>query len=129
MTFENLNSEDRDELRRLHEVKNLYPFPELSSPLYCIQKKIVNDEGKIVGSYLLHLTAEISIVLDPEMSKLEKAKLLINQVGPEIVKDCTHFGIEDVHVFATDQSFADFLIKHGNFIKAKGIALYRRVIL
>lgn len=127
MKFENLTRLDRESVKAIHAKSNLYPFPNLDSPLYCIQKLIRDDEDKIVGAYLFHITSEISLILDPDMNKLDRAKAIVRMVD-QMQEDCLKMGICDVHVFSMDTTFAEFLIKNIKFVKAKGIALYRKVL-
>jgi len=126
MRLRALTREDNNELRKLHSKQNLYPFPDLSSPLYCIQR-VIEDNGQVLGAALVHLTCEVSLVIDPDLSKITKARVL-NEIFKSLFSQIDHYGLSDVHIFVvpeTNKEFADLLIKNFGFARTPGIALER----
>ncbi len=121
----NLEIEDLSELKKIHEKDKLFPFHDLSSPLYCIKKAIISDE-KLIGAALVRLTSETSLILDKDVSKITRAKELRNVFNfmHDYLKG---FGLNDTHVFvspANDEKYAKFLIDNFGFQRATGIPLY-----
>lgn len=117
------------ELRDLIIVEGIhngkYPLPKLGSKLYPVQK-VIEVDGKVLGTAYLHLTSEVSLILDPKLSNLTRAKLLkefFSVLPEELLKN----DLEDTHVFVTPESgekFVEFLKRHFNFVIAKGTPLY-----
>lgn len=102
-----------------------YGLPDLSNPRNFIRKSISLD-GEIIGSALAHLTSEVSLVLDPKVSALNKARVL-KIVFDAMLREIREAGLEDTHVFVlpeSDEHYKEFLMKHFNFVKASGIPLY-----
>jgi len=104
---------------------NNHQLPKLGSKLYPVQK-VIEVDGKLLGSAFLHLTSDISIILDPSLSTLTRAKLIKEFFG-ELPKELLKNDLEDTRVFVNpenDVKYAEFLIKHFGFVKDKGIPLY-----
>lgn len=121
--FRDLNLAD---LRVIETFSNpSYGLPSLGNDLNFVSKTILVD-GRIVGSAVAHLTSEVSLILDNELSKLQKAKIL-KDVFEIMLKEITAAGLEDTHVFIlpeSDKPYELFLMKHFNFVKATGRAMY-----
>lgn len=128
-SFECLQDNQLEKIEKINNQLNLFPMPDFSSPLY-IKKEVIKDgEGNIIGSYFVHLTSEIGLMLDEKVNNLTKAKI-ISQLKNKIEEDCFKFGIEDTHVFVVptnDKEYANFLCKHMEFKPATGIPLYRQL--
>lgn len=123
----NLEPEDLPKLKAIHEKDNLYPFHDLSSPLYCIKKAIISDE-KLIGAALVRLTSEVSLVMNKDVPKLTRAKELYS-VFHYLHDYLKGFGLNDTHVFVSpenDERYAKFLIDNFGFVKATGIPLYKQ---
>lgn len=128
-TFNKLQEDEIPQVKRIHSKVSQFPFPNLESPLYCIQKVIKDKNGTIIGSYLLHITAEISLILDDKVNDFTKARIVLD-LRNQIYEDCNKMGIEDVHVFVipeNDKMYAELLKKNLGFITPTGIPLYRKV--
>lgn len=122
-----LTEEETAKLKEIHS--RSFEFPDTDSPLYVIQRPIYDENMNLVGGYFLHLTSEISLILDGNLKNITKAKI-IKDLIPEIEKDCFNFGIEDTHVFVkNDEDYAEILVKHCGFKYATGIPLYRQLNL
>lgn len=122
-----LTDDETEKIKKMHSETNKFPMPDFSSPLYVIQRPIYDESMNLLGSYLLHLTSEVSLILDKDLGTLEKARI-VKDIVPEINKDCKLFGIDDTHVFVNnDPKFAEFLVNHAGFKIATGTALYRKV--
>src|SRR6266853_766789 len=91
-----------------------YPFPDLASGLYCSQKALVIGE-RLVGSAMLKLTCEAVLIIDPNISRLERARL-IGEAFKELKSEAiTKYGLDQVHVFVlpeNDEHYAGILKKH-----------------
>lgn len=121
----NLEVSDIEKLKEIHSKDNLFPFHDLSSPLYCIKKAIISDE-RLIGAALVRLTSETSLIIDKDVSKLTRAKELRN-VFNFMHEFLAKFGLNDTHVFVSpenDEKYAEFLMKNFGFVKATGIPLY-----
>lgn len=114
------------DLVRLESIHNSqYPLPRLGSKLYPVQK-VIEIDGKVLGSAYLHLTSEVSLVLDQGLSNFIKAEL-IREFFNTLPSELMRIGLTDTHVFVvpeTDEKYAESLVKHFGFVKAKGIPLY-----
>lgn len=121
-----LDYEDVSKIISFHRQRNLYPFPDLSSPLYCAKKALISD-GKVIGAAFVHLTSEISLIVDENSSKLARART-ISQFFSKMYQELQKFGLVDTHVFVvpeTNEEFAQFLIQNFKFSKVPGISLER----
>lgn len=102
-----------------------FPFPDLSSGLYCSQKALLDEREHCVGTALLKLTAEAIIILDPKLNDGKKAGLIIEAFN-EMPEEMKKFGLDQIHVFVipeTDERYAEMLKKHFKFERTKGIPL------
>lgn len=119
----NLQFGDLERLKEIHPKE--FPFPNLSSGLYCVQKAIVNDD-KLIGAALLRLTCEAVLILDPELSVLTKAVSIL-EAFPKLKSEAIgKYGLDQVHVFVVpekDEHYVKILQKHFGFVKAEGFPL------
>jgi len=123
MVIRDLELRDLITLEAIH--KGRYPLPLLGNKLYPVQK-IAEKDGKLLGSAYLHLTSEVSLIIDPSICNIMKARL-IKEIVPELLSAGKDQGLQDTHVFVTEDSpegYADFLKKHFGFIDASGKVLY-----
>ena len=93
--------------------------------------KSVECDGKLIGSFWVKITSEISILLKPELSNLAKAKA-IKEIGEFLYgKIPEQLGIsEAIVVFDNDDERIDeryikFLKKHFNFEEVKALRVRR----
>lgn len=117
------------QLRDLIAVESIhcgqYPLPRLGSKLYPVQK-VIEENGQVLGSAYLHLTSEVSLILDPSLSNLTRARL-IKEFFDVLPSELIKADLEDTHVFVTPESgqkYVEFLKKHFKFKIAKGTPLY-----
>lgn len=94
------------------------------SLLYPI-KKVIVQEGKVVGFGLVHLTSEVTLSIDKSLPKLTRARL-IKELFDCLLPEILAMGLEDTHVFVTEdeEHFPLFLEKHLNFVRASGVPMY-----
>lgn len=110
------------ELPKLKEWST-FPFPNLDSGLYCSQRAIYNDQGKLIGGAFLKLTSEAMLILDPNAKGFERAKG-IKEIFTLVPIEMDKFGLDQVHVFVlSHDSLAQVLREHYNFQNATGIPL------
>lgn len=117
------------ELRDLITIESFhngkYPLPRLESKLYPVQK-VIEIDGKILGTAYLHLTSEVSLILEPSLNNLTRARLIkefFSILPEELIKNDLH----DTHIFVTEdcgEKYVEFLKKHFKFINATGTPLY-----
>lgn len=122
----NLEGKDLEKVKEIHAKSNLFPFPDLSSPLYCIQKGI-EIQGELVGASFVHLTCEVGLILDPKLCRIKKARA-IHEVFSSLHDEIKRFGLEDAHIFVVPESneeFANLLVKNYKFARTPGITLER----
>lgn len=119
------------DISQLSEINDKFPsgpFPDLESPLYCMQKTAIVD-GKIVGGVFLHLTAELGLILDKDINKITRTKVIFC-AAKNWEERLKHFGLDHMHLFVTPEDeikYAEFLMRKFGFSKTKGIALERWV--
>lgn len=122
-----LEVQDLIDVEEIHNRVSHFPMPNVNSKNYPIQK-VIKLNGEIVGSAFAQITSEISLSLEPELSYIQKAKIIKELFGI-LLGELLRSGIEDTHVFIIPESdieYKEFLIKHFNFVEAKGIAMYLR---
>lgn len=102
-----------------------YPPPDLTSGLYCSQKTLLGEGGKVEGFALLKLTCEAVLVLDPAAGGLEKARL-VKLAFESLKSEATEkYGLDQVQFVlrAGDDHYAEILKKHFGFRDQPGIPL------
>ena len=122
-----LEIEDLMELEELHRDVSEFPIPNLSNPNNIIQKGI-KFNGQFIGSCFVWRTTEVSLIIDPKISKIVRAKVIM-QLFDTLLKELTQLGYQDTHVFVLpeeDTKYAGLLKRKFNFVDAKGIPLYWR---
>jgi hypothetical protein len=114
-------------LEKIHKESCTFPFPNLNDETYFV-KKAIEVDGELKGAAITRLTSEVSLILDKDLPKLTRARV-IDEVVTELEKRLTNLGLKDTHLFILpeDQDFADFMMKHFEFVKATGIPLYYEV--
>ena len=117
--------EDSFEIEDIHAKNPVFPLPNFSSPVNILQKTLIVDD-KVVGLAFVHLTAEIGMVLDPELPTLTRAKL-IKDLFEVLLKQMSQTDLEDYHIYVvpeSDEHYVEFL-KHFGFEQDNGISLTR----
>jgi hypothetical protein len=101
-----------------------FPIPNVNNKHY-ITQKVIDLDGRIIGSGMIKLTTESILILDPSLSKITKVKVLCSLINV-MKNELKHFGLDDTHVFLTDPEplkTEKVLLRLG-FIPAEGKALY-----
>jgi alanine dehydrogenase len=102
-----------------------FPLNDIDSKMFCI-KKAIEEDGELIGSVMVHITSEVSIILNEKVSRIKKARAILeifSFLGKELVK----LGFEDAHVFIKDNpTYAAILKKHYGFEDVVGTALVVR---
>jgi len=115
-----LELKDLMSLEKIHNGQ--YPLPGITSRLYPVIK-VIEVDGKLLGCAYLHLTSEVSLVLDQELSNFTKAEL-IREFCNILPQELTILGLAGTHVFLDDNNFAEALKKHFNFKEVKDKVLF-----
>lgn len=105
--------------------QNNHQLPRLGSKLYPSQK-VIEEDGKLLGLAFLHLTSDVSIILDPNLNCITKARL-IKEFFSIVPKELMNNNLEDTRTFVNpdnDVKYAQFLMRHFGFKLDKGIPLY-----
>lgn len=129
MIIRDLEFKDYFNFEKLHKKNSRFPLHHLSKKLYPV-KKLIEVDDKIIGSALLHMTSEVSLILDSDLSTFARAKA-IKEFFNLLPMELKELGLEDTHVFVvpeTDESYARSLIKHFGFKIATGIPLYYELL-
>jgi hypothetical protein len=81
---------------------------------------VVECQGNVVAFGVLRTDAEA--ILYCKGTVREKSKSLIKLMA-KAIEDAKALGHNDIYLFAWDEKFADILVKHFGFRRAKGIPL------
>lgn len=116
---------DATEISRIWEegYKGDFSLPDLTNS---VTFAVVEHEGKVIAFGVVKVYAEAIMIIDQAKSnriKSEAMKLLLDKAE----KDCKKHKITQLHTFIKDESFADILIKHFNFIKIKTVGLLKEL--
>lgn len=107
-----------DDIPEIEDIARQYtdnPLPDKFAAAAVVKKF---DDVTAFG--VLRNNVEALLYVSGDMrEKVEALKLLIQQAKI----DARSMGYEDIYVFAQDSKFADILIKHFGFRKAKGVPL------
>jgi len=129
LTIRDIQIKDLMKLDKFHhEEGELFPLPDLGNKLYFSQKAIAED-SKILGFGFLKLTSEACLILDPKLSKLDRAALIIALID-EMIKELKTMGLDDTHVFLLGPEAnrtKEFLEQRFRFVRASGIPMYLSV--
>lgn len=122
----NLIPEDVSIIERINKELGLFNLPDTSNPLTIIKKTIVED-GKIKGAILANITCDLTLVIDPFLERVTRAKILkdiFEQLYPELISK----GFEDCQVFCLTPELPAILKKHFGFRFSDGKAMNRRLV-
>ena len=90
---------DLAHLRAIHAAQVFdYAPPDLSNPLF-ITKKVLANEGAIVGATFLRLTAEAYLLLDPRAGTPRERWQWLLALHAAAERDAWERGLEDVHAW------------------------------
>lgn len=110
---------DIKDLREIDENK-VSPLPSLKS---CVLKRTV-ENGKFIGSVLVEVTTETTLVFNKESSTRDRYCAL-RLFEEEMLSELPKKGYRNTHLVVPDEKFANIMIKHFDYSKEKGIFLYR----
>ena len=116
---------DSFDIEDIHAKNPVFPLPNFNSPVNILQKTMLVD-GKVVGTAFVHLTAEIGMVLDLDLPRLTRAKLISELFGV-LLQQMSQTELEDYHIYVvpeSDEHYVEFL-KNFGFVRDKGISLTR----
>jgi len=102
-------------LADLKELENGAPFP-LDNLRH---KKVllggsVEDEGKLICSFLLQETSELSLLFNLNASRRERL-MAVKEFAPELESEGRRLGILETHSFVKNPNFARILVQHFGF--------------
>ena len=112
MRTEKMKPEDQTALADIHQRMGIqYQLPDFSGPMFVVGKVVKDDQGNIRGGLAVKIIGEAFLLLDPAMSRYEKAKAvsLLSLSGTAAAKDAS---LEDVTAWippAVEQTFAPLL--------------------
>lgn len=111
MIIRTLIPEDLNELRRIHERD--YPDLEFALDRPLVSAFVIEDknEGLILGGGV-EAIAETLIVTDKTKSRIKVGRALI-QAKRFAIYTCLQVGIQELHAFVSNESYAKHLIQHG----------------
>jgi|SRR5215831_3634878 len=116
MIVRDWKQEDMPTLAQLHgESVPGYQLPKEFGPLYCVQKTVLSEEGKIVAMAAVKLTSEGFLWVDPKSPKITRTKALI-MLNETCKEEAKKIGLEDCSAWPPPQlqrTFGKILRKLG----------------
>jgi hypothetical protein len=99
MLVRDYQESDLARLRAIHAAQGFdYALPDLGNPLF-VTKKILANDGAIVGAALLRLTAEAYLLLDPRAGTPRQRWQCLLALHAAAERDAWQRGLEDVHAW------------------------------
>jgi hypothetical protein len=103
-------------------------LPALFNGPFKLRKTIYSDEGEVLGACWVRITAEISILLRPELRNVTKARA-IYEIGKFLYDAIpSQLGISDSFITFDDESYEDYikiLKKHFDFKEVRALVTRR----
>lgn len=118
LTVRDWQESDMPTLAAMHEKMDVgYTLPETSSPLFCIKKTVVDEDGKVLGMATVKLVSEAFLWIDngDEISALTKAKS-VKLLNEACAKDAEKLGLDSVSAWIPEKIANCF----GSIIKKLG---------
>jgi hypothetical protein len=110
MNIRRIEKGDLEDLYFIHEAYHNFPFPDLSNPLYAVQR-IIEDDGKIIMAGIVKLTTEGIFIVNKERNPLTITRA-IKMMLEQLTKDCEKIGLNETHVFVeNDDNFINIMRK------------------
>ena len=110
MNIKRLEKSDIQELWNIHSGN--FAFPDLSNPLYALQRVVRDENGKVVLGAFVKLTSEGIFIIDKDASPITLVKAM--KLANDNITDAWTIGLEDCHVFAVnDDHFINLLRELG----------------
>jgi len=111
MITRRLEKFDIERLMEIHKKFYNFPFPDLSNPLYAIQRVVV-EKDKIILAAIVKLTAEGIFITNKDIGNLTRMKAIM--AADKDLKLLWNFGLDDIHTFAeNDDHYINILRKLG----------------
>ena len=99
MVIREYQEPDLAQLRAIHAAQGFdYALPSLSNPLF-VTKKVLANDGAIVGAAFLRLTAEAYLLLDPRAGTPRERWQWLLALHAAAERDAWQRGLEDVHAW------------------------------
>lgn len=108
-------------LRDLAVLEKNATFP-LSNVKSVLNASVVDESGKLLGTFMVSLCAEVSLILRGDIKKRDKVGIL-RLVEFYLLK---YLKVDWIHLFV-DEQFAKILKRHFGFEDAIGKAICRRL--
>ena len=126
--LKDLEIADLAKIESIHNIEKRFPLPDLTDQTYIIKKTIFHDDD-VVGAAFGRISSEISLILNPNLLEITRAKLW-KQVTEEIIFEILQNGINNIHAFLlpeNDENHAKALEKYFGFQRATGIPMFLEV--
>ncbi len=88
-------------------------MPDLHNPTYAVQIPL-SLNGEVQGAALLKVTSEAILILNPELSDLQKARLILESFD-SLLSGLRKLGLDDAHLFTNNKEFGEILKRHFDF--------------
>jgi hypothetical protein len=99
MLVREYRNSDLAQLRAIHAAQGFdYALPDLSNPLF-VTKKVLGQDGTILGAAFLRLTAEAYLFLDPRAGRPRQRWQSLLALHAAAERDAWKLGLEDVHAW------------------------------
>lgn len=122
----NFHHNDIFDIEDLHAANSQFKMPDYGNPSNVIKKTIIH-ENRIVGSAFVHVTSEIGLILDGDLSNITKTKILC-RLFQILLSELKETDIDDTHVFIlpeSDLKYAELLKKKFGFERDTSLVMYR----
>ena len=120
------NPNDVFDIEDIHTKSCSFPTPDYTSPTNILKLTVENDL-KIVGSAFVHLTAEVGLILDKDLPRATRAKI-IQELFTVILAKMEKTDLEDYHFYINDNpEFEKFLANNFNIERDIGVSLCGRI--
>lgn len=109
MLIANYSEEVLNNIIRIHD--DSFPFPNFSDPTF-ISKRIIVNNGDIIGCSLVKITSEAIVILD-KTKPLRIRVDSLTKLQKQIVCELRQRGIRDIHAFINDSNVTRFAERLG----------------
>lgn len=124
MNIRRLEKRDVKEVYAIHQKFYNFAFPDLSNPLYAIQRVVLDNSGKIILAGIVRLTSEGIFITDKDRSNITRMKA-IKLLSEQMYKDVVNFGLEDLHIFAENDDNYNNILRKLEFVDSTGFPMVR----
>lgn len=96
MKIRDLDETDLDFINTTYKNSGFdYELPDINSPLFVVKKTIEDEQGNIIGSAVVKLTAEVFLFLDPTQSPKIKVDAM-KELNDGISKASYELGLDQI---------------------------------